>query len=252
MRLSLPDRWIDHGTQGELLARGAHLQAIEAKVKGPRRSAPTASSENALKEARPENSRNPGPSVRNPPATYNLGKRAVPPTHPEPPASPRTEPTAIPGAPSHDAHDSHRFPISRRSTFGLRSTARRYAEAASLEDLRALFADARLNGEPVRLLGGRRQRHRGPHRRRARRARGAHGHGGGGASRRRDGAHGGRGRALGRRRPQNAHEGWGGMEGLAAVPGTVGGAVVRTRAPTGWKSPKCSNGSRCGIRKRTK
>ncbi len=34
MRFGLPDRWIDHGTQGELLASvGLTSEAIEAKVK---------------------------------------------------------------------------------------------------------------------------------------------------------------------------------------------------------------------------
>ena len=125
------------------------------------------------------------------------------------------------------------FDLTTLTTFGLRSTARRYAEAASLEDLRALFADARLKGEPVRLLGG------GANVIAGRTVEGlvvrvaltgmeveAHPEGGMALTV-------GAGERLDDVVRKTLLEGWGGMEGLAAVPGTVGGAVVQNAGAYG-------------------
>lgn len=125
------------------------------------------------------------------------------------------------------------FDLTALTTFGLKSTARRYAEATSLEDLRALYADARSRGETVRILGG------GANIIAGRVVEGlvvrvaikgvsAEPHPEGGMA-----LTVGAGETLDAIVRRTLTEGWGGMEGLAAVPGTVGGAVVQNAGAYG-------------------
>lgn len=125
------------------------------------------------------------------------------------------------------------FDLTALTTFGLRAEALHYAEAASVEDLRALWSEAARQGWRVRVLGG------GANIVAGRRIDGlvvrmlvkgvdAVPHSEGGMR-----VTAGAGELLDDIVRRTLAEGWGGMEGLAAIPGTIGGAVVQNAGAYG-------------------
>lgn len=125
------------------------------------------------------------------------------------------------------------YDLTGLTTFGLRSEALRYAEASTVEDLRELWSKAAHEGWTVRILGGGANIVAGPQvdglvvRMRFKGV-SAEPHPNGGMLLIAEA-----GEVLDDLVRRTLAEGWAGMEGLAAVPGTLGGAVVQNAGAYG-------------------